>query len=474
MSEKQKVSLASAITLPSAIALIVSSVIGSGIYKKVAPMSAELQSPMWVLACWVLGGLISLAGALSNAEIAGMMAGTGGEYRYYRKIYGKFFAFLFGWSIFAVIKTASIASIAYVFSQSFNSLIPLPQITGEWTHWGMFGIIYPFENLSIKLLTVGIIIFLSWINSRGVKFGADISKYIIYAVIIGVSTIIFFGLTSSQSHFSYLSQNATGYVTPSWDTLLKGIFTAMLAAFWGYEGWNSVGNIGSEIQNPNKNLPLVLFWGLLIVITMYLLVNLTYLTLLPVDQLIIIAHTPNTIAAVEAMRVFWGDGGVVFISILILITTLGCTHTTILLNARNHLAMAQEGLFFKAAAKIHPVYKTPNNSLIIQCIWTCLLVFSGSFDQLTDMLIFAAFLFYGCTTFGVFILRKRMPDAPRPYRVWGYPFVPIIFIVFCAGLIINTIQSRPREAMLGIGLILTGLPFYWYWTKNNPQQVEED
>jgi basic amino acid/polyamine antiporter, APA family len=465
-SDKKNVSLASAISLQGAIALIVSSIIGSGVYKKVAPMSAELGSPTWVLVCWILGGLISLAGALSNAEIAGMMAGTGGEYRYYRNIYGRFFAFLFGWSIFAVIKSSAIASIAYVFSQSFNALMPLPNITGDWTHWGLFGVIYPFENLSVKLLTVGIIVFLTWINCKGVKFGADISKIIIITVMIGISVLVVFGLTSSQANFSNLSQNATGYVSPTWDLLIKGIFSAMLAAFWGYEGWNSVGNIGSEIKNPNKNLPIVLFWGLLIVIAIYLSVNLTYLVLLPIDQLITVAKTPNAIAAVEAMKSFWGTGGGVFISILILITTLGCTHTTILLNARNHLAMAQEGLFFKSAAKIHPTYQTPNNSLIIQCIWTCLLVFSGSFDQLTDMLIFAAFLFYGCTTLGVFILRKRMPDAHRPYKVWGYPIVPAIFILFCIGLIISTIMSHTREAMLGIGLILTGVPFYWYWTRN--------
>ncbi len=457
--------LAAVIGLPTAIAMIVSSIVGSGIYKKVAPMSAELQSPTLVLACWVLGGLVSLAGALSNAEVAGLLAGTGGEYRYYRTIYNRFFSFLYGWASFAVIRSASIASIAYVFSQSFNALVPLPVVSAELASVGVFGVIFPFENLSVKLLTVAVVLALTWVNGRGVKLGGQISQWLTGSVLVGILTIVVFGLSSESSHLSNLQHSVA---TPAHSTsvgLFTSIFTAMLAAFWAYEGWSSIGYIGGEIKNPNRNLPIVLLTGLLIVMALYLLTNAAYLSLLPIEELTRIKNTPNAIAAVEAVRVFWGEGGVYFISILILLTTLGCTHTTILLAARAYYAMAQEGLFFEKAAVIDPQSKTPNNALWIQGVWTSILIFTGSFDQLTDMLIFASFLFYGATTLGVFILRRKMPDAPRPYKAFGYPVVPALFIIFCVFLIFNTLQARPREALMGIGLMLTGVPFYWYWTR---------
>lgn len=471
LEANNKNQLSATISLSTAIALIISSIIGSGVYKKVAPMSETLGSPKLVLFCWVLGGLISLAGALSNAEVASLLAGTGGEYRYYRTIYGRFFAFLFGWANFAFIKTASIASLGYVFTQSFNFFFPLPPLLTEWADWNIFGVIFPFENFSVKLFTVTVIAILTFINSRGVKLGGNISKVLVALVLIGIATIIIFGLSSSASHLERINQNATNYVAPATTGLLKGIFTAMLAAFWAYEGWNTIGYIGGEIKNPNRNLPIVLFWGVMVVMGVYLLANFTYLTLLSTDELIAIKRSTNSIAAVEAVKVFWGNGGAFFISALIMITTLASTHTTILLSARTGYIMAQEGLFFKKAANIHPEYRTPNTALLYQAIWTCVLLFTGSFDQLTDMLIFGSFLFYGATTFGVFILRKRMPDAPRTYKVWGYPFVPIIFIVFCIALIINTVVSQPREAFLGIGLIATGVPFYLYWAKKLDAQV---
>jgi APA family basic amino acid/polyamine antiporter len=282
---------------------------------------------------------------------------------------------------------------------------------------------------------------------------------------MGIATIVVFGLSSGQADWGRLSQSATGYVAPNWSTLVSAMFTAMLAAFWAYEGWNTIGYIGGEIQNPNRNLPIVLFWGVMTVITVYVLANLTYLVLLPVDQLIEIKRATNSIAAVEAIKSFWGAGGGYFISVLILVTTLASTHTTILLAARTYFAMAAEGVFFKGADAIHPQYQTPSKALIYQCIWTCALVFTGSFDQLTDMLIFASFLFYGATTLGVFILRRKMPDAHRPYKVWGYPVVPIVFILFCIVLIGNTIINQPREALIGLTLIALGIPFYYWWTR---------
>lgn len=459
--------LTAQISLSSAIILIISSIIGSGIYKKVVPMSVELQSPSGVMLTWVLGGLLSLCGALSNAEIAGMMAATGGEYAYFRKIYGRFFAFLFGWTTFAVVKTASIASIAYVFSQSFNNLIPLPVFPEALESFSLWGVFKPFENGSVKLLTITLIVALTALNVRGTKLGESISKLLTYSILLGIGAVVLLGWFSGVGNVQNLTTPSSTHQDWSLSdgALYSAYFAALLSAFWAYEGWNTIGIIGGEIVNPKRNVPIALGVGTLAVMGIYLLANVTYLYVLPMDQIVALSKVPNAIAAVEVVRFIASDTGANLVSVLILITTLGCTHTTILLVSRSHYAMAQEGLFFKQAARIHTRFGTPNGSLWIQCLWTCALVLSGSFDQLTDMLIFAAFVFYGATTLGVFVLRRKSPELPRPYRVWGYPIIPGIFLIFCVVLVAITFYTRPREAIIGSVLMATGLPFYWYWTK---------
>jgi APA family basic amino acid/polyamine antiporter len=246
----------------------------------------------------------------------------------------------------------------------------------------------------------------------------------------------------------------------------------MLAAFWAYQGWVSVGFIGGEVKDPTRNIPKGIVMGVFVVIAIYLLVNVTYLTLLSIPQLEHIHEAGNQIAAVEAVRSFWGTGGVLFISMLILLTTLGCTNASILTGARPYYAMARERLFFSGIGKLNKT-NVPGNSLFWQGLWASILVLSGTFDQLTDMIIFAVFIFYGATTLGVFILRRKMPDAHRPYKVWGYPFVPAIFILFCIGLFFNTIIARPREAAIGMTLILSGIPVYLFlkWKNSKPEEV---
>jgi basic amino acid/polyamine antiporter, APA family len=468
--EKKQGQLVRSVTLSAATLLCVSSVIGSGVYKKVAPMSEGLMSPKLVLVAWILGGMVSLFGALSNAEIAGMMADSGGEYVYFKRIYNKFTAFLWGWTTFAVIKTASISSIAYVFAQSFNNIYKLPTLPEEIANIKVLGIFQPFESFGVKALTIALILVLTYINTRGLKGGAAISDWITKLVIGGLGLIVIGGLFFGGGSLSNITTPSVNYVERSWfdPAFMSAMFTAMLAAFWGYEGWNTLGFMAGEIKNPNRNLPLALAGGLGIIITAYLLVNFTYLYVMPIDQIMAIKKAnPNNIAAVEVIRSFAGNGGAMLLSFLILITTLGCTNATILMPPRVYWAMAKDGLFFKSAADIDPVSNTPNNAIWIQGIWACLLVLSGSFDQLTDMLIFAAFVFYGATALGVFILRAKEPNAERPYKVWGYPFVPAIFILFCIGLVINTIISQPREAGIGLALILSGVPFYYYWTRND-------
>ncbi|MEO6948444.1 MAG: amino acid permease [Ginsengibacter sp.] len=447
-----------------AIVMVIGNVIGSGIYKKIAPMASELHSPGWILICWLLGGIITLFGALSNAEIASMLAATGGEYAYYKKIYGKFFSFLYGWSNFAAIKTAAIASIAYVFAESLNSIVAFPPVLESWKDINIGGIFYPFDGFNVKLIAIALVLFLTWFNSRGLRLGANLSSIIILLVLAGILSIVVFGSTSPVANISSAFSMQT---TNSESVTVSAIFTAMLAAFWAYEGWNSVGFLGGEIKNPHRNLPIAIIIGLVSIIVVYLLANITYLSVMPIEGFEQINAAGNQVAAIEATKTFWGSGGVMFISLLIILSTFGCTHATILTNARTSFAMASEGLFFPRMARIN-TFQVPGTALWYQGIWACLLVLSGTFDQLTDMLIFAAFIFYGATTLGVFILRKRWPQAERPYKVWGYPVVPALFIIFCVFLIGNTIIARPREAAIGVFLILLGVPFYyWFLRKKN-------
>jgi basic amino acid/polyamine antiporter, APA family len=469
MKEKQQGQLVRSLSLTAATILVVSSVIGSGVYKKVAPMSAELLSPDLVLWAWAIAGLISLCGALSNAEIAGMMADSGGEYVYFRRIYGRFMAFLWGWSTFAIIKTAAVASIAYVFSMSLNSIVKLPRLSQDWENIKLLNYFQPFDNIGVKIVTILLILGLTWLNARGLRGAAGLSTWITRLVVLGLSLIIISGLFFGGGSMQNIGTPATTFVYKDWTDFdfIKAMFAAMLAAFWAYEGWNTVGFIGGEIKDPNRNLPLALFFGMLAIIGAYLLVNFTYLYVLPMDKMLDVHAAKNDIAAVAVVRSFAGDIGAFFISIIILITTLGCTNSTILMPPRVYYAMARDGLFFKSAGDIHPVYNTPNNALWMQGAWACVLVLSGSFDTLTDTLIYAAFFFYGATAFGVFLLRYTEPDAHRPYRVWGYPVVPALFVLFCIALIFITWINKYEEAAFGTVLILTGVPMYYYFNRKN-------
>lgn len=436
-------------------------------------MAAELHSSVWILMAWIVGGVITIFGALSNAEVAGLLADTGGDFVYFKKIYNRFFAFLYGWSLFTVIQTATISSLAYVFAQSLNSIMTIPEVFSSLNHFTIGGVFFPFQDFGVKLTAILLILLLTFLNITGLKSGAGVSKIILWLVFTGLFVIVFFGLSKvreTPSNFMNFSELTNGTVT------LSSFFTAMLAAFWAYQGWVSVGYIGGEIKNPNKNIPKGIVMGVFVVIFIYLLVNVTYLALLSVPQLEQVHAAGNQIAAVEAVRSFWGTGGVMFISLLILLTTLGCTNASILTGARPYYAMSREQLFFSGIGKLNRT-NVPGNSLLWQGVWASVLVLSGTFDQLTDMIIFAVFIFYGATSLGVFILRRKMPDAHRPYKVWGYPVVPAIYIIFCMFLFFNTIITRPREAAIGMILILSGIPVFLLlrrkYSKNNEKGNEK-
>lgn len=451
--------LVRALGLGYVIIFVVANIIGSGVYKKIAPMAAELHSTGWILLAWVAGGIVTLFGALSNAEVAGLLADTGGEFVYLKKIYNRFFAFMYGWSLFTVIQTATISSLAYVFAQSLNSIVPLPHLLSSLSELSLFGVFFPFQDFGVKFVAIVLILILTILNILGLKSGAGVSKAITYLVAAGLLIIVVFGLASPKASFpGFRSETMSATVS------ISSFYTAMLASFWAYQGWVSVGFIGGEIKDARRNIPRGIVVGVFVVIAVYLLVNYTYLSLLSVPELVQVHEAGNQIAAVEAVRSFWGTGGVLFISLLILLTTLGCTNASILTGSRPYFAMAREKLFSSGIGHLNR-FNVPSTSLLWQGIWASLLVLSGTFDQLTDMVVFAVFMFYGATTLGVFVLRRKMPDAHRPYRVWGYPYVPAFYILFCISLFVNTIVARPREAAIGLVLILLGIPVY-FWLKH--------
>ena len=460
----------------TALMIVISSMIGSGVFKKIAPMSSELGSPGIILLCWLIPGIITMIGAATNAEIAGLIAEPGGQYVYFKRMYGNAFAFLYGWSCFSVIQSASIASIAYVFAESVNAVIPLPHLSEAMEKMTLFGIFNPFEGFGVKALTIITIIFLTSANYLGVVFGGYITNFFTALKIVGILVIIFLGISISGGSLNNITPvlEKPGFQYDSGLGLFGAMFAAMLAAFWAYDGWNNIGYLGGEIKNPKRNIPLALFGGVAIVIIIYLAVNFTFLYVMPVDEIINVSKTSNSIIAIEVLRKFLGSGGAFFLSILIMVSTFGTTNGTILASSRIYFAMSRDDLFFSSAGKHHSKFRTPHISLLMQGLWASVLVLSGSFDQLTDMLIFASFIFYGMGAFGVFVLRRKMKDNPRPYKAFGYPVLPAIFVVFCAVLVVVTIIQSPRDAGIGLGLVLIGIPFYIFWNKKKNNSLNEE
>jgi len=446
-------SLNKTITRWPAILLVISAIIGSGVFKKIAPMADALQSSGLILTCWILAGLLSLIGALCTAELAAMMPGAGGEFVYFKKIYGRFFAFLYGWGNLTVMKSATIAALAYIFSESFHGLFAIRSY--NYQPLGSLG-----NNITVKLVATALIIVLSFVNHKGVVLGEKLSRYLISAIILIIIGLCIAAVGSPHGNLNHFT--AAKHAPENWH-LVAAFFAAALSAFWGYEGWNNIGYLGEEVKNPQKNIPLALGIGTGVVIILYLLVNAAYIYIMPVDQLAAIHHSLNKIAAVEVARLISGTTGAVVLSCLILLTTFTCTNSTILMSSRILYAVARDGMFFPSAGKVHPVYKSPSNAIVWQAVWAVVLLWSGNFDQLTDLLIFASFIFYGATAFGVIVMRYKNSDIHRPYRVIGYPLLPVIFTLFCLTLVIVTIIQQPVQALTGLGLIFSGIPVYLYF-----------
>lgn len=452
--------------LRMAIVLVMSSIVGSGVFKKVAPMSESLQSPSLVVLAWVLAGVIILFGVWSIAELGAMFPESGGPYVWLDKIYGNFVSFLYGWSSFTVIQTAAIAAVAYVFAGAMDSFIALPHLSPAWESMSFLGI-HLLSNIGAKIVTCILIIGLTLINLRGAKQGGIVSSIFTFSIILCLCFIVTVALTDHVGSWETFAQKGSDYPTEGFSFLafISVMVLAMRSAFFGYEGWITLGFVGEELKNPKRTIPRALTIGILLVMFLYAIVNFSYLYILPIDEMTKGMSDPNYIGAVGVVGHIFGDMGIYIISAMILISTFGCTNATILLSARVHYAMGKKGLFFRGANQVHSKYRTPHKALIYQGIWACILTMSGSFDILSDLVVIAAFVFYGLIVFGVILLRIKRKDLERPYKTIGYPVVPIVFILFCLVLLTISIIESPGKALAGSLLIFSGLPFYFYWKK---------
>lgn len=466
--------------LITTISVVVGAVIGSGIFKKPAVMAHSLGSPELLLLVWVVAGIITFFGALTNTEAAGMISETGGQYVYFQKMYGDFIAYLYGWSMFSVVQAGSIASITYVFAEYTQYFFNLPRFSANFeTTYYIFipfiGYIYPLQNIGVKLLAIFVINFLSAINYYGIVFGAWVANIFSALKVIAILSLVFVGFAFGNGSLGNFTMNSS-IIHPQGMNLLLSFVAALSGAFWAYDGWNNITYIAGEVKNPQKNIPLGLFWGTIIVIAVYILINLTYLYILPIDQM-----ANSTLVAADAAKALMGNFGGAFIAGAVMISTFGTSNGTIMVTARVYYAMSNENVFFKSVGRIHPKYNTPSVSLIVQSVWTSILILTGTFDTLTDMLIFVSWIFYGLGAYGVIRLRKLKPDTPRPYKVWGYPYVPYIFVVFSIFFVFMTLYNdianyisnnfapgEPRiiKSIFGLIFVAIGIPLYVYYKKN--------
>jgi len=467
MSEK----LARTLSLPSTISLVAGGIIGSAIFMKPALMASQLGSPFLLLGVWVLAGGITFLGALTNAEAAAMMPETGGQYIFFQRMFGDFTAFLYGWSAFAVFNTAGAASIAYAFSIYAEYFIRFPRLPRETEHLFYLympgiGKIFPLENIGVKTITILLVWLLTIVNFRSTHSGDRVQIFFsllkVGAMVFLVVSIFFFG-HGSFSHFNQSSPHE------GW-SLVLAIVAATSGAFWGYDGWNNITFMAGEIKNPQRNIALGLLLGLSIVIGVYFLLNMAYIYALPLDNI-----ASSSFVGSDAASGAFGFGAGALIALMVMISTFGATNGNILATARVTFAMAQARMFFKSIGDVHPKFKTPGNALLLHGVWTSMLVMSGSFDQLTDMLVFVSWLFYVLGAVGVMVLRRRMPHAARPYKTWGYPFVPLTFIAMATLFLIITLYndissyvngtSPLVNSLFGLALTAVGVPLYFYFKR---------
>jgi APA family basic amino acid/polyamine antiporter len=468
------VTLIRGLGLIAAISIVVGNVIGTGVFLKTRVMTCNVGTPGTVIVVWIAAGVLSLAGALTYAELAAMMPRAGGEYVFVREAYGSGAAFLYGWMQIFIAKTGSQASVAVAFAIFLNVLTG-GALNGTYFTLPVFGYDIPFGHLQVVALAAIAVVTL--INCATVIVSGHVAAFLTVikiALVLGVGVGAFMlSRDGSWSHFTMTDVGgACEGVAASARFGMAGFGAAMLGALWGYDGWNNLTLVAGEVKNPQRNIPLALIGGMLLIITLYVFVNLAYFYAMTPTQ---IASVPKASSvAAEVARTFLGPVAISLIAAALLSSSVGTLHTSILTGARVPYAMSRDRLFFQNLSRLSPRTHVPIGALIVQGIWAGILTLSGSFDTLTDYVIFGSWIFYGLTTASVFIFRRRMPDAERPYRAWGYPVVPILFLLVTAWLLVNTLWATPLQAIIGLILIALGFPVYLYWSRINRVAFEKN
>lgn len=427
--------------------ITIGSVVGTGIFLTTSDMARALPHPGLVLLAWVLGGLLTVAGALTYAEMGALFPRAGGMYHFLKEAYGPLWGFLYGWASFFVIMTGGIAAIAVGFGQYLGSFVPFfstsnilftaPSLLG-WS-WSLSG---------GQLAALLAILLLTGVNTLGVGEAVRVQNLLTLLKVGAMFAFIVFGLARGASIPS----------APVPPAALAGFGVAMIATLWTYDGWYGLTFSAGEIRDPGRNLPLGIVIGSVAVLALYTLVNAVYFAALPLD---VIQGSPR-IAETAAAALF-GPRGATLITLAVVISSFGCLSSTILYSSRLYQPMAADGVFFPALAAIHPRWRIPARSLWAQSAWAMVLTTSGTYEQLYTYVVFAAVAFHVATGAAVFVLRRTHADLPRPYRTWGYPVVPALFLLASAGLVLNTLVERPMESGIGLVLVLLGLPAYFYW-----------
>ncbi|HXK03938.1 MAG TPA: amino acid permease [Verrucomicrobiae bacterium] len=447
-----KVELKRALGSWAAASIVVGTVIGSGIFLVPKSMIQKVGSLEAVYAVWIVGGLLSLAGALSYAELAAALPEAGGEYAFLREAYGPMWGFLYSWTQMWVAKSGSIATLATgFFLYLTNFFEPLK------------GVLYtvrlpigpnggPLEIQYGQIFAIALILALGWLNYYGVKVGGDVQVAVTIVKVGLIAAIIVAGLFFGHPHSPERATAAP--------LTFSGFVAALVAALWAYDGWNNVSMVSSEIKEPQRNLPRALIGGTLAVIGIYLAANAAYFHVLAPSEV-----AGGMRVAAEMMHKIAGSRGASAVSVAAMISIFAALNGSILSGSRVPYAAARDGYFFSGIARVHPRHQTPGVSILVLNLWAALLVLSGKYDDLFNLVIFASWILYGMTAAAVPVLRWRRPELVRPYRTVGYPFVPVLFILAAFVLLITTAIERPRESLMGIGLIVLGLPFYLYWKK---------